>query len=131
MLEGCREAIQSEKLRFLLVSTHHHRISGDPLTHQKCLRRIRELGGHVFAEHTISESFSGDGLIAASFAATDHDLPEMALSRNRGSTNIWRETEYDLAEATMAVESFRGALTQAMRTGRRALARRLRRWTTG
>jgi FkbM family methyltransferase len=131
MLEGCRETIRSGKLRFLLVSTHHHRISGDPLTHQKCLRRIRELGGHVFAEHTISESFSGDGLIAASFAAVDHDFPEMALSRNRAATNIWRETEYDLAEATMAVESFRGALRQAIRTGGRALARRLRRWTTG
>ena len=30
-------------VRFLVVSTHHHMISGDPLTHQRCLDLLREL----------------------------------------------------------------------------------------
>jgi FkbM family methyltransferase len=124
MLEGCREVIRANKLRFLFVSTHHHSISGDPLTHQKCLARVRELGGHVFAEHTIAESFSGDGLIAASFAAEDRALPVIPLSHNRAATNMWRETEHDLAE----LESFRVAIQHTVRAGRRAVVRRLRRF---
>jgi FkbM family methyltransferase len=128
MLDGCQKTIRAGKLRFLFLSTHHHSISGDPLTHQKCLARIRDLGGHVFAEHTVSESFSGDGLIAASFATVDRDLPEVPLTRNRASTNIWREPEYDLADALAREaehESFRGALRQTVRAGRRAVARRI------
>jgi FkbM family methyltransferase len=99
MLEGCRETIRAGKLRFLFVSTHHHSISHDPLTHQKCLAFIREQGGHILAEYTVTESFSGDGLIAASFAMEDRGLAQIPLSRNRASTNMWREPEYDLAEA--------------------------------
>lgn len=129
MLAGCIDTIRSGKLRFLFVSTHHHSISGDPLTHQACLAFIREYGGHVIAEHTVAESFSGDGLIAASFAPGDQALAEVPISRNRASTNIWRETEYDLAEAitSRAVpESFPQALTHALRAGERAIRRRLR-----
>jgi FkbM family methyltransferase len=128
MLEGCTDTIRSGKLRFVIVSTHHHSISRDPLTHQRCLAFIREHGGHVFAEHTVAESFSGDGLIAASFSVADRDMPEIRLSRNRASTNIWRETEYDLVEALtrQAVpESFRQALKYAVRAGWRAIWRRL------
>jgi FkbM family methyltransferase len=126
MLEGCRGTIWDGKLRFLLVSTHHHSISGDPLTHQKCLSFIRDNGGRILAEHTVAESFSGDGLIAASFAPTDRDIPEIPLTRNRAATNMWRETEYDLAEALAAQESLRTALVHVLRAGRRAVARRLR-----
>jgi FkbM family methyltransferase len=133
MLAGCRETLRSGKLRFVFVSTHHHSISGDPLTHQKCLAFIREHGGRIFAEHTVPESFSGDGLIAASFSAADRDLPEIPLSRNRGSTNMWRETEYDLAEAMArhpAHESFWVALRQTFRMGGRGVTRRVRRLLT-
>jgi len=129
MLEGCGETIRAGKVRFVFVSTHHHSISGDPLTHQKCLAFIREHGGHVFAEHTVGESFSGDGLIAASFAAIDQDMPDISLSRNRASTNMWRELEYDLAQAFAkdgVPESFREALRHALRTGWSAMARRWR-----
>jgi FkbM family methyltransferase len=128
MLQGCVDTIRAGKLRFVLVSTHHHSISRDPLTHQRCLAFIREHGGRVFAEHTVAESFSGDGLIAASFAVADRNLPEISLSRNRASTNIWREAEYDLAEAISqeaVPESFRQALRRALRAGQRALLRRL------
>jgi FkbM family methyltransferase len=125
MLEGCLQTIRSGKLRFILISTHHHSISGDPLTHHACLARIRDLGGHVFAEHSIAESFSGDGLIAASFAAADRNLPVIPLSYNRAATNIWRDPVLELGE----LESFRVALRHALRTGRRALVKRVRQWT--
>jgi FkbM family methyltransferase len=128
MLQGCVDTLRSGKLRFLFVSTHHHSISRDPLTHQKCLAFIRDHGGHVFAEHTVAESFSGDGLIAASFAGADRSMAEIPLSRNRASTNIWRETEYDLAEALnrqAAPPSFRQALKEALRASQRAIRGRL------
>ena len=128
MLEGSIDTIRAGKLRFLLVSTHHHSISRDPLTHQNCLAFIRQHGGHILAEHTVAESFSGDGLIAASFAAADRNMPEIPVSRNRASSNIWRETEYDLAEAIssqVAPQSFRQALGLAVRAGHRAIRRRL------
>jgi FkbM family methyltransferase len=124
MLEGCVETIRAGKLRFILISTHHHSISGDPLTHQQCLARVRDLGGHVFAEHSIPESFSGDGLIAASFAAADRDMPAIPLSYNRAATNIWRDPALELGE----LKSFPAALRHALRTGRRALVRRARRF---
>lgn len=130
MLHGCSQTIKSGSLRFLVVSTHHHSISGDPLTHQKCLTFIREHGGHILAEHTVPESYSGDGLIAASFSAADQDMPEMALSRNRASTNMWRETEYDLADSLsrpVASQSFRDALAHALRIGRSTIGKRLAR----
>ena len=118
MLEGCRETIGSGKLRFMFVSTHHRTISGDALTHQRCLARVRELGGHVIAEHTIVESFSGDGLIAASFAAEDRDMRMIPISYNRAGNSLW------LADDLDELESFRAALRHAFRTGRRSLARR-------
>ena len=36
-------ALADGRLRFLIVSTHHHSISGDPLTHQKCLAELQRL----------------------------------------------------------------------------------------
>ena len=88
MLEGCLETTRSGKLRFILISTHHHSISGHQLTHHSCLTRVRDLGGHVFAEHSVAESFSG-AAIAASLP-----LPIVCaaiLSYNRAATNIWRD----------------------------------------
>lgn len=98
-LEGSAELVEAGALRFCMISTHHHSISGDPLTHQKCLDWVRAHGGHVIAEHSVPESFSGDGLIAASFAPADRTMPEIPLSLNRAATSLFREIEYDLADA--------------------------------
>jgi hypothetical protein len=103
MLAGARRAIERGQIRFLLVSTHHHRISGDPVIHQKCLRFVREHGGHILAEHGIGESFSGDGLIAASFDPADRTLPAIHLSRNRTAEALFPEVEFDLDEAWQAI----------------------------
>jgi len=103
MLQGAAASIEQGLLRFVFVSTHHHVISNDPLLHQKCLEFIRAHNGHVLAEHNVAESFSGDGLIVASFDKGDRDLPLMHLSRNCPSNSLFRETEYDLADAYRAI----------------------------
>ncbi len=96
-LHGATETVRAGKLRFLFVSTHHHLISGDPLTHQRCLHWVRQSGAHIICEHSIYESFSGDGLIAASYDPQDRDLV-VDVSIARASQNLFRELEYDLAE---------------------------------
>jgi FkbM family methyltransferase len=115
MLSGAEQSFAEGKIRFLFVSTHHHVISGDPLTHQKCLAFLRERGGHVLAEHPISESFSGDGLIVVSFAAEDRSLPTICLSRNEPGRSLFRETEYDLAEALDRLRDVEARLAAAER----------------
>ena len=101
-LRAARRAIRERRLRFVVVSTHHFGISGDPLTHQRCLDLIEDAGGHVVAEHSVSESCSGDGLIAASFDRRDADMAvEVTVVRARDSFH--GELEYDLAEAFRAM----------------------------
>ncbi len=79
------------KLRFVCVSTHHHQISGSPTTHEDCLAAVRDLGGHILVEHPVHESFSGDGLIVASFSASDADLVVPVISRNTPEHSLFRE----------------------------------------
>ncbi|MDB5366632.1 MAG: FkbM family methyltransferase [Rhodospirillales bacterium] len=99
MLEGARRLIGSGNLRFLIVSTHHWKISGDALTHQRCVRRIEQLGGRILLEHSVPESASGDGLIVASFDARDADMPPIEISRVRARDSLFGELEHDLAAA--------------------------------
>ena len=103
MLEGARNTIASARLRFLFVATHHHSISGDPLTHQKCLDFVRNHQGHVIAEHNVTESYAGDGLIVASFLPADRTIAPMAVSRNHPTNSLFRELEYDLGDALSAL----------------------------
>jgi FkbM family methyltransferase len=98
MLLGAAEALAERRLRFLVLSTHHHSISGDPLTHQRCLRLLRDAGAHVIAEHSVSESCSGDGLIAASMDPRDATMrADVTIVRARDT--LWGELEYELADA--------------------------------
>jgi FkbM family methyltransferase len=98
MLTDARETLRSGRVRFLVVSTHHHTITGDPLTHQRCLALLRESGAHIIAEHSILESCSGDGLIVASMDPRDADLHvDVTVVRSRDT--IFGEPEYDLARA--------------------------------
>lgn len=98
-LEGALETINRGKIRFVFLSTHHHSISGDPLTHQRCLQFLRDRGAHVIAAHNVTESYSGDGLIVASFDEQDRHLPEVEISKNHPTNSLFRELEYDLYEA--------------------------------
>jgi hypothetical protein len=69
-------------VRFAFVSTHHESISGSPDTHADCIRQLQALGACILAEHDVHESFSGDGLIVASFDPTDAQILMPSISRN-------------------------------------------------
>jgi FkbM family methyltransferase len=62
------------RIRFLVISTHHESISGDSHTHERCLETLADAGAHIIAAHTVEESFSGDGLIAASTDPRDAEF---------------------------------------------------------
>lgn len=96
MLAGAVAALRDGRVRFLVISTHHFSFSGDPLTHQKCVEILRAAGAHVIAEHTVYESCSGDGLVAASMDPRDDDLVvDVSIVRNRDS--VFGEPERELA----------------------------------
>lgn len=98
VLESCEALLRQGRIRLLVLSTHHWLISGNALTHQLCLDRIIDFGGHVIAEHDVHESFSGDGLIVASFGPGSADFPTISMSHNRYSTSLFRNPLFDLAE---------------------------------
>ncbi|GHG31253.1 MULTISPECIES: FkbM family methyltransferase [Amycolatopsis] len=101
LIERARGDFEAGRVRFLVVSTHHHSISGDPLTHQNALRNLLDAGAHVIAEHTVGESVSGDGLIAVSFDPRDKDFT-VPVTHARYRESLMGETEYDLAAALAA-----------------------------
>lgn len=94
-LEGAINTIKAGKLRYLFISTHHYLISRDPNIHQKCIDTVLKLGGHIICEHDIHESYSGDGLIVASFFKSDQDK-SIKVSRNRMSKGQFRSYTKDL-----------------------------------
>ena len=89
--------LRSGRVDWIFVSTHHYAISGDPLTHQRCLELLRSIGAEIEAEHDVQESFSGDGLICARFCAAPPDWQPIRLSYNRASRSLFRNPLYDLA----------------------------------
>lgn len=80
LLEGGRDLLAAGAVRFLVLSTHHEVISGDPLTHDRCRSLLVGVGAHVIAEHTPGESVSGDGLLVVSLDPRDRDL-HVVISR--------------------------------------------------
>jgi FkbM family methyltransferase len=88
-LESLADVDVRATVRFVVVSTHDVSISGSTTTHEDCLRIIRRLGGAVLDEHTVEESFSGDGLIVASFDAADVGLVLPAISRNVAAASLF------------------------------------------
>ncbi len=97
MLSQSAALLASGAVRFVVMSTHHSSISGDPLTHQKARSVIEGLGGHIIAEHTVSESFSGDGLIVASFNGRDNDLT-VEISHARARETLFGELEQEVSQ---------------------------------
>ena len=89
MLEGAAKSIDAGRVRWAVISTHHECISLDPDTHGKCLTFIRARGGHVIAEYPAADSYSGDGLIAASFDPRDrHGLRLDYLAARNGIESV-------------------------------------------
>ena len=98
VLQSCRGLLKAGRIRFCIVSTHSHHISGDPLTHQRCLALLQDAGGQILAEHDVHESYSGDGLTAAHFGETPLSWPAVKVSRNRYSNCLFRNPLFDLDE---------------------------------
>jgi FkbM family methyltransferase len=97
LLPRAIEQFKAGKVRFLIVSTHHHFISLNPATHQQMLALLLDAGAHVIAEHSVSESYSGDGLIAVSFDERDDDLV-VEVSHNRSRDSLFPDLEEDFAQ---------------------------------
>jgi FkbM family methyltransferase len=89
LLESLGRAAQEGLLRFVMMSTHHASISGSPTTHQDCLRQLEHLGATILCEHTVEESFSGDGLIVASFHVADAAIALPAIRRNEPRRSLF------------------------------------------
>lgn len=87
MLEGLADTLRGRRLSTLVVSTHDQVISGDFRTHERCLEWIGAHGGRIIAEHSVDESFSGDGLIAAAFDT--RCSISVAISRNRAADALF------------------------------------------
>ena len=102
VLESCAALAAAGRLGWVMVSTHTHRISQDPLTHQRCLAVLRQAGATILAEHDVQESFSGDGLIVARFGRVPAAWRTPRLSYNRCSESLFRNPLYDLAAITHA-----------------------------
>ena len=98
IIRSCEGLFRSGAIRFAIFATHSHHISGDPLTHQRCLAMLEQFGGTILAEHDVHESFSGDGLIAVHFGPQPIAWAAPSLSLNRYSTSLFRNPLYDLAE---------------------------------
>jgi FkbM family methyltransferase len=125
LLHRAMEDFAAKRVRFLVVSTHHRSISGDALTHQRALRLLVDAGAHIIAEHSIPESFSGDGLIAASFDERDRDM-HVGVSFARSKDSIFDEVEYDLDATLARLES----ATAAQRERDEIVASKVWRWST-
>jgi FkbM family methyltransferase len=106
VLRSVEAALRAGRIRFLVVSTHHRVFSGDPLTHQRCLAYLQDVGATIVAEHSISESCSGDGLIAASMDPRDRDLT-VPVSHVRSKDSLFGEPEFEVARATGVMGSLR------------------------
>jgi lipopolysaccharide transport system ATP-binding protein len=88
-LRSMASATAAMKVRFVVVSTHHVSISGSPTTHADCLMEIVRQGGAILCEHTIEQSFSGDGLIVAAFPPEDRNIVLPNISRNKVQTSLF------------------------------------------
>jgi FkbM family methyltransferase len=128
LLHRAESLLKAGRVRFLIVSTHHHVISADALTHQRALELIERAGGHVIAEHSVGESFSGDGLIAASFDVRDTDL-RVPISYARARDTIFGELEWALDGAHQAVRRLEQENAESNEELVRLRATRLWRWS--
>lgn len=126
LLRGLGDLVRARRVGIVVLSTHSHHITGDPLTHQRALRLIDNLGGKVRIEHDVQESFSGDGLIVADFDDSLDGWEPPRISRNRYSESLFRNPLWDLAslqatplwKMTQSLRSLRTKTRQWLRVRR-------------
>jgi FkbM family methyltransferase len=91
LLKSMRSIVGQGRIRFVMISTHHAAIGGGRCTHEDCLDAVAQLGGRVLAEYDVHESFSGDGLVLASFLPADRNISLPPVSRNRARYSLFAE----------------------------------------
>lgn len=91
------ELLRGGAVRFAVISTHDPMISGSATTHREVIDQVVDLGGHIVAEHSVSESFSGDGLVVAAFWRQDADFV-VSLPHARSVDTLFGEWEPRLQE---------------------------------
>jgi FkbM family methyltransferase len=114
VIRSCETLLRHRDIDFAVFSTHAHQISGDPLTHQRCLSLVRDFGGRILAEHDVHESFSGDGLIAAYFGERQLDWVAPKMSYNRYSNAIFPNPLHDLFDAHERMRKLQSVLEPAV-----------------
>jgi hypothetical protein len=110
-IESMRRAVAERKVRFIVVSTHHESVfstyqktsTGSTTTHGDCVRALEALGAKVFVDHDVYESFSGDGLIVASFSPADRSIVLPEISRNVRGRSLFSGWISRAPSATAAV----------------------------
>lgn len=117
MLEGISSCIERKLLRYLFLSTHSHHISGDHRTHQRCLAFLQQLGAWIVAEHTVEESFSGDGLIVAAFPPAPRLCVDISFNRHKNS--LFGSSEEIMGDVMETLEDLRSQV-QLRRRPRRS-----------
>lgn len=95
VLDEVEELVHENRIRFVFISTHHHFISGSGATHQLCLDWLGKRDASIIAEHSVAESFSGDGLIVASFDPRDRGFA-VDVSYNRAANSLFGPPELDI-----------------------------------
>lgn len=113
LLEGIGPVVARRGIGVLVMSTHHHMITGDPLTHQRAIAMIQEGGGRVALEHDVAESFSGDGLIVADFDGSLDGWEPPSISYCRTSKSLFRHPLFDLEEAYVRQRALEAEIVDA------------------
>ena len=118
MLQGMSRTLAAGKARIVIISTHHANLTGDYLTHEKCLDFLRGHGAVILAEHTVEESYSGDGLIVASFDPTITAPIEISYCRARdswfGLPSGYQQTALEANRAANKAQAQLGAVSQKL-----------------
>lgn len=111
-LDTSADLLRAGACRFLVVSTHDPLISGSATTHRDVVEAIRGLGGHIVAEHSVSESFSGDGLVVASFSKKDRKFV-VDIPYARAVDSLFGEWEPRLAAVMAERDALASSLAEA------------------
>lgn len=88
-IQSMREAAGRRQVRFVVASTHHSSISGSMSTHEDCCDALIALGATILCQHSVQESYSGDGLIVASFYEEDRRISLPDISRNEPRLSLF------------------------------------------
>lgn len=88
-IKSLKAVVDKKLVRFIMISTHHSSISGSAHTHFDCLQQLSLLGATILVEHDVIESYSGDGLILASFFSEDVNLFFPKISRNKADSSLF------------------------------------------